>query len=296
MARDPSMHLDFVIPGFSKCGTSSLCDMLAGHPDIFIPEVKEPCFFLSPAIAENTPWYEALFAPGVGKRLWGEGSTFYSSASLEVGARERMLALYPDVRLIFVARDPLDRLESSFREFHSNGALYGIAAPFSFKEALVAIPNLIEDTSYWTRLQNYRRHMPDENIQVIFFEDLVSDPRGTLATSLKFLGARLDAIPATLPHLNAGETKLRDTPAMRWLRQHPRLGPLLGRMPLDRQDRLAVPLGLRRRFDDKDALIDRAAAHAYALDRLGDECRQLLAWCGKPLDFWPSLARASPQG
>jgi hypothetical protein len=285
-----TVHLDFVIPGFSKSGTTSLCDMLAGHPDIFIPAIKEPNFFAFPEHWGNWEWYESLFAPGAGMRLWGEGSTFYTSASLEVQSRERMLAHYPNVRLIFIARDPLARLESSYREFHHSGARYGIAAPFSFKETLLAIPNLIEDTRYWTRLQNYRRYMSDENILVIFFEDLVRDPQGTLATCLKFLGARPDAGPATLRHLNPGEVKLQDTRPMRWMRQHPPLKSVLARIPLERQDRFAVPLGLRRRPANWRALAERSQAHAYALEMLGDECRQLLAWCGKPPDFWPSLA------
>jgi hypothetical protein len=285
-----TVHLDFVIPGFSKSGTTSLCDMLASHPDIFIPEIKEPNFFAFPEHWGNWEWYESLFAPGAGKRLWGEGSTFYSCASLEVPARERLLDHYPEIRVIFIVRDPLARLESSFREFHHSGARYGVSIPFSFMETLLTVPNLIEDTRYWTRLENYRRHMPEENIQVIFFEDLVRDPEGTLVTCLKFLGARPDAVPATLRRLNTGEAKLCDTRPMRWLRQHPRLGPRLGRVPLETQDKFAVPLGLRRRHACEGTFAERSEAYAYALGMLGDECRQLLSWCGKPPDFWPSLA------
>src|SRR5262249_14371031 len=159
-----------------------------------------------------------------------------------------------------------------------------------FVEALRTLPNLIDDTRYWTRLENYRRHMPEENIQVVFFEDLVRDPQATLANCLKFIGARPDIMPIALPHLNDGELKRRDTRPMRWLRECPRLGPRLGRIPLEQQDRFAVPLGLRRRHADSALRADRSEARTYVLDRLGDECRRLLAWCGKPPDFWPSLA------
>src|SRR5262249_54129808 len=160
--------------------------------------IKETNFFAFPEHWGNWDWFESLFAPGTEKRIWGEGSTMYSSASLEVPSRERLLAHYPDVRVIFIVRDPLARLESSFREFHHSGARYGVATPFSFMEALRTLPNLIEDTRYWTRLENYRQHMPEENIKVIFFEDLVRDPQGTVATCLKFLGARVDPAPAGL--------------------------------------------------------------------------------------------------
>jgi len=286
-----AMHLDFVVPGFSKCGTTTLCDMLAVHPDIFMPENKEPNFFVFPNLWGNWDWYESLFAPGAGKRLWGEGSTFYSAASDEVKVRERMLSRFPDVRLIFIARDPLARIESSYREFHNSGSRYAVAAPYSFMEAFQALPNLIEDTRYWSRLENYRRHMPDDHIHVVFFEDLVSAPQATLAGCFEFLEVSPDIAPATLRQLNSGETKYYDTRLMRWLRLHPRWGKPLSRHVLEVQDKYAIPLGLRRRFGDRPLLAAQPEARAYALEMLGEECRQLLAWCGKPADFWPSLAK-----
>jgi hypothetical protein len=284
-----AMHLDFVVPGFSKCGTTSLCDMLAGHPDIFMPENKEPNFFAFPNLWGNWEWYESLFAPGAGKRLWGEGSTFYSAASEEQRVRERMLSRFPDVRLIFIARDPLARIESSYREFHNSGTRYAVAAPYSFMEAFRALPNLIEDTRYWSRLENYREHMPDDHIHVVFFEDLIRDARTALAGCFEFLGADPKAAPTELRQLNAGQTKYYDTRLMRWLRLHPVLGQPLSRMTLEQQDKYAIPLGLRRRFGNRPLLAGEPEARAHVMQMLGEECRQLLAWCGKPVDFWPSM-------
>ncbi len=39
------MQIDFIVPGFSKCGTTTLCDMLNSHEDVFIPPAKEPGYF-----------------------------------------------------------------------------------------------------------------------------------------------------------------------------------------------------------------------------------------------------------
>jgi len=41
------IRIDFLIPGFSKCGTTTLCALLAQHPSIYMPELKEPWYFSS---------------------------------------------------------------------------------------------------------------------------------------------------------------------------------------------------------------------------------------------------------
>ncbi|HEV3035153.1 MAG TPA: sulfotransferase, partial [Solirubrobacteraceae bacterium] len=38
---------DFFIVGHAKCGTTALYEMLRRHPEIFMPELKEPAFFAS---------------------------------------------------------------------------------------------------------------------------------------------------------------------------------------------------------------------------------------------------------
>jgi len=35
------MRLDFLIPGFAKCGNTTLCTLLGEHPEIFMPKVKD---------------------------------------------------------------------------------------------------------------------------------------------------------------------------------------------------------------------------------------------------------------
>src|SRR5437588_11693145 len=83
---------DFYIVGHSKCGTTALYEMLRRHPQIFMPELKEPMFFArdpdTPMHAngeksfrqtgrkrETAEDYLALFAPARPDQLTGEAST-----------------------------------------------------------------------------------------------------------------------------------------------------------------------------------------------------------------------------
>ena len=69
---------DFFIVGHHKSGTTALYEMLRRHPDVFMPDIKEPRFFSSdlrpllqaPAgmLPETFEEYLALFQPA---RLWG---------------------------------------------------------------------------------------------------------------------------------------------------------------------------------------------------------------------------------
>ena len=137
------MRVDFLVPGFSKCGTTSLCSHLAKHPEVFIPEAKEPCFFAY-NFEKGWQWYETFFKDAGAARIFGEGSTFYTAAEFEARTCERLFRHFPDVRLIFVARDPIARIESSYREHHHSGHKYGIDVPPSLGQALRKFRNIIQ--------------------------------------------------------------------------------------------------------------------------------------------------------
>ena len=82
------------IPGFSKCGTTALCDYLSQHPDIYIIDSKEPrTLSLGERLPSWSPWiddklsdkicmdysvYKGLFAKHVNTKYRGDGSTTYS--------------------------------------------------------------------------------------------------------------------------------------------------------------------------------------------------------------------------
>ena len=115
---------DFLVIGPPKAGTSALHAALAGHPQLFVSSVKEPKYYMcgdSPPPAYSGPgdahsnqewiWqrprYQSLFAPAARQTLCGESTPFYL---YNRDARRRIAADVPDVRLIVVLRDPVDRV------------------------------------------------------------------------------------------------------------------------------------------------------------------------------------------
>jgi hypothetical protein len=204
--------------GGQRCGSTSLYDMLCGHPDVAPASHKEPHFFDNNHL-RGEQFYRRLFPLQLqmrarerrqGRRaVTGEATTYYL-AHPAVPARVR--ALLPDVRLIAILRDPVDRAYSHYQLSVREGR-----EPLSFEEALAAEPDrlageherLIADPSYRgvahrffsyrsrgryiDQLERWWAEFPREQLLVLRSEDMFEDPRIVYDQLVTFLGLDPDA-------------------------------------------------------------------------------------------------------
>ena len=104
------MQPNFIIAGAAKSGTTSLYRYLCQHPDVFMPEQKEPHYFVAdepfnfPIVAKQAE-YDALFE-GTTAAAVGEASTGYLYFPK---AARRIKAALPNTKIIVIARNPVDR-------------------------------------------------------------------------------------------------------------------------------------------------------------------------------------------
>jgi len=287
-------QLDFFVPGFSKCGTTTLCSLLEQHPEIFIPKCKEPMFFNNRNYHNHWDKYAEFFQESKELQRLGEGTTFYSTKNNEDFVRRNLLQHYPNSKMIFIARDPIARIESSFREFHHSGPQFGVATPTALKDALEQLPAIVNDTLYWSRLSAYKEHMPEQNIHVMFLEDLKSNTAYELKKCFEFLEVNTQyLIPEQNQQLNTGSSKLYDSKLLRSLRETPIIGPWIAKYPVDTQDKYAKPLRLRKIF--KHNIEWEETTISWLLDRFDNEMNQFLLAHGKAIDFWPKLKSLKEQ-
>ncbi len=277
------MHLDFLVPGFSKCGTTTLCALLSDHPDLFVPGLKEPNFFAW-NWKSGWKWYEQFFKNGHKKRFHGEGSQGYASSEYAEVSACRIREFFPEVKLIFLARNPIPRLASSFREMHHHGHFYGAYPPYSIGAALREMPNMLRDTMYWNCISSFQRYFPEEQIHVAFSEDFRKDPGAVLKGCFEFLGVDSNVeIPNLNRKLNSGSEKLYDTPLMRYIRTRG-IKKVWYAIPIKKRRIIARKIGLRRPFEgpvDWDV-----ETIEFVRDRIEDDARQFLEFYGKPTNFW----------
>lgn len=112
----------FLIAGAPRSGTTYLYDLLDSHPGAFLakPPRPEPKFFLiDDEFRKGLDYYrEKYFTGAAGFSAVGEKSTNYLEGAAVAGRIHESL---PDVRLIFVLRNPIERAYSNYRWSVQNG-------------------------------------------------------------------------------------------------------------------------------------------------------------------------------
>lgn len=202
------MKCNYMIIGAAKCATSTICTLLGQHPDVFMVECKEPHFFSYDEVyARGLTWYESLYDKASNKMMRGEGSNTYTMKEIFPETVSRIFSYAPDLKLIYIVRNPIRRIESFWLEMRSHG---GEFVHYDFNTA-VRINNswLVDASNYWQQISAYRTHFPDEQIHVIFYEDFKADPGLVMRNCFKYLDVDPDiSLKNTLLHVNRSSGKL----------------------------------------------------------------------------------------
>ena len=104
---------NLIVIGAARCGTTSLHRYLNLHPEIEMSPVKEPQFFNDWNWDRGLAWYEDQFPASA--KIVGESSPTYTAHPVHPHVPERMASVVPDARLIYLVRDPIERLLSGYR-------------------------------------------------------------------------------------------------------------------------------------------------------------------------------------
>ncbi|WP_237273248.1 sulfotransferase domain-containing protein [Sulfitobacter sp. M220] len=188
---------DFIIIGACKSGTTTLYDDLCGHPHVYMPEIKEPDILHRSSTAGSAHMlYAKHFASAPNGALCGEGSTYYTMQPDFASVAEHALDVCgPTLKLIYIVRDPIDRILSHIAHDMSVGRVP--IAPGD--ELLRNHPRYRAWSDYPMQLSSWVETFGKENILLLYFDDLVSNRTTTVERTAKFLG--LD--PSLLPERTA---------------------------------------------------------------------------------------------
>jgi hypothetical protein len=176
----------FLVIGSMKSGTSSFFDDLTKHPDVFRPATKEPDDLAYDSVLQPTgkKKYLNLFAKALPNQLIGEASTIYTKFPYFEKCPERALeVLGPGVKLIFLGRDPLDRLKSHYKHEVQNGK---VDQPLS--EILDDWPIFFDVSCYDMQIEEWLRVFPREQMLVLRTEDYIAKTHDVLNRTAEFLG------------------------------------------------------------------------------------------------------------
>lgn len=245
---------DFIIVGAQKAGTTSLFNYMAMHPQCLPSALKEVHYF-DWNFARGENWYRMHFP--LAERGHAEGPVtlcFESSPNYIFDPRvpARVSRLLPEVKLIFLLRNPVSRAYSHYQHSVRRGR-----ERMSFEEALSAEgerlageqARLAADPNYQSyayrhysyaargvyidQLLAWQAHFPQEQMLVIQAEQMFRDPKTVFERTLDFL--RIDPwLPQMFPAGNRGRysapmpSEARKGLAQRFAPSNERLFSLLG--------------------------------------------------------------------
>ncbi len=173
---------NLIIIGAPKAGTTSLHYYLSLHPEISMSKQKELRFFSHQRNWQRgLAWYESQFSDHT--KVVGEASPSYSQYPRFAETPERIFAVVPNAKLIYMVRDPVERLISHYTFAYSCGN-----ENRTFLEALHDPENRYFYASrYYLQIERYLKYFPREKILVISREDLHLNSLLTLQTVFRFL-------------------------------------------------------------------------------------------------------------
>lgn len=148
---------------------------------------KEIQFFSCDDIyANGLNWYEALFEAEDSQKIKGEVSNRYTMKEVYPKSVSRIFEYNPDIKMIYCVREPISRIQSYWLEKRAHG---GEDVHYDFNTAVKLNKDLLIDSAnYWQQINAYREVFSDEQIYIVFFEDLISGPEKVMGQVFSFLG------------------------------------------------------------------------------------------------------------
>jgi len=173
---------NLLIIGAMKSGTSSLHDYLSLHPEIFMSDQKEIHFFADSCYnSKSIDWYRNHFKTD--KKIIGTSPQSYTKCHNKFykNIPERIKKHIPDVKMIYIVRDPLKRYSSHILEsYHCD--------PIQDIEYSRESENYLKTSMYYMQLVPYLKHFKKEQIHILSLEDLGSNRLTELNKIFNFLG------------------------------------------------------------------------------------------------------------
>jgi Sulfotransferase domain len=196
---------NFIIIGAQKGGTTSLYVYLTQHPQI-APATQKEIHYFDLQFDKGPEWYYSQFPTSAerGDKITGEASPYYI---FHPHVPQRIYDLCPEVKLIVLLRNPVDRAISHYYHY-----IKIELESLSFEEAIASEPERLKGEkekiianqnyysyeyqhhSYLTRgiyadqLPAWMKLFPKSQLLILKSEDLYTNPGDTYNSVLEFLG------------------------------------------------------------------------------------------------------------
>ncbi len=277
-----------VIIGAIKCGTTSLFQYLAEHPEIAACTQKEPKFFNN-QFSKGFDYYQALWEwdPAVHKIALEAtpGYTRFTTRNPRNAAENiaKLMASRDDLsfKFIYILRDPIERIESHYNHAQQ---MFSRTKIKTFDEGIDE--ELIEISRYAEQLAEYTSRFPQKNILLLNFEDLKADPLSVLKETCVFLGIDPSYQFNRVNVVYNSQEQRRELaiPGLKWLEKNGIKKNISSSLSEENKQRVRKLIGRKR----EKASLSQAQRH-QALESLRDDLIQLNSAYDFNVNAWKNV-------
>ena len=176
--------VNFIYIGLDKSGSTWLHKQMQVHPNIFVPKEKD-LYFFDQFYHRGIDWYNKYFASSQPKVHSAIGEICHNYIwSYE--APKRMKEYNKDMKLLLVLRNPYEIFESKIKyglqkgEYSSNKI-----------ESNEIVKQSIDEIFISDNIKQYFKYFKKDEILILLFDDLKSDPKQFLREIYDFLDVPL---------------------------------------------------------------------------------------------------------
>jgi hypothetical protein len=201
---------NFLIVGAAKSGTTSLYYWLKQHPEVFLPDWKEPSYFVHDFGVSDWDQYLALFEPGRGKKAVGESSAAYLADPVSPEWIKKELG---DVKIIISLRDPVGRIFSMY----CYAVMYGYEWISTFEDVLMKEDSRLKSKMFRKLCPHYfwdyiyfgtglyseqiKRYLDTfSQVKISLLDDISNSPSKTYSEICEFIGIDNSFKPDFIPY------------------------------------------------------------------------------------------------
>lgn len=263
---------DFLIIGAAKSATTTLYQYLTQHPQIYMSPEKEPNFFGADIrYQRGREAYGELFAAAAADQMCGEATTDYTKFPEYPNTAKRIHLTIPDVKLIYLLRNPIDRAYAYYVHLHRRIPY----ARTTFERHINFTNNCLDGSNYIMQIEQYLTYFSKEQFLFVFADDLIKDTEKCLTTVYGFLGVdtAVNVLPSVGQAVIANSSqKITDVSTKNYIAKQ------VKSFPLARQFLKLIPQSLRQKgYDNLTKLpLKMNAENPYERPPMLPETRDLL--------------------
>ncbi len=216
------MKLDFLIIGSQKAGTTSIFEVLKNHAEIFMPPEKELNYFFDEKLyKKGEDFYHSYFSDAQYGKVLGEASPGYI---VHPKAARRIHAYNPNIKLILTVRNPIDRAYSQYWHKRRNLNIFNEFEYYlkylNFESYKKGSNGLFSRGFYIDYIEEYLRYFTIEQLLILDFDELKSDPQSFFNKITSFIGTEdVDYLDAS--NQNRNKASFYDNYLYRFLFNNP---------------------------------------------------------------------------